>query len=364
MIDFGKIVAFARSELRLIRRLVRYWIFVVLACFFSIVGYLYYAVGLHMLFSSWSGSVSSINPRFIVGGIGLWFILIYCIGLVFIAFDIRARDRRERFFEVLDARPYRNLELVLGRFLGQLASGWIPMAIVWTGISILGLAIRAPIEPWSVFGMLTYMAIPAFSFTIGLTYVVTLLVRNRLIAGVLTLGLLVAQFVALIRSTLLTLPWFDMTGAYSMEFPSDIVTRIADGEGLLQRIGVTVVSLGLLVLAAGLYPRLERGKTALRLAGAGLAVVGIVAVGLVVVNRTSVVEQRDAWRAAHEAVAPETTPDVVALSADVDITGGRSLGATARMTIQPALDEPLAVATFSLNPGLAVSSVTSDGAGE
>ena len=95
----------ARAELRLTRRLVRYWIFVVIAALAAILNYANFWF-IHYFFSPYSASAAAANPRFFMGNAGVNFILIFLVfGVVFLGFDVRARDQRERIFEVLDALP-------------------------------------------------------------------------------------------------------------------------------------------------------------------------------------------------------------------------------------------------------------------
>ena len=58
MIRLSTILGLARSEARLARRLVRYWIFQSLAALAGIAVFLYYGL-LHRFFSSWSGTADS-----------------------------------------------------------------------------------------------------------------------------------------------------------------------------------------------------------------------------------------------------------------------------------------------------------------
>ena len=92
MIRLDVILAIARAEGRLTRRLVRYWVFLVLAWGLGILGYVNYAFILHARFSAYSATVAAINPRYLVALYGTWYLLIFLLGLVFLGFDIRARD--------------------------------------------------------------------------------------------------------------------------------------------------------------------------------------------------------------------------------------------------------------------------------
>lgn len=107
-INFTNILTIAQAEKRLTRRLKRYWMFLLLSYVCGVGIYLYYSV-LHAFFSSFSATLGSINPHYLLSAYGLVFQLIFTIGIVFISFDIRARDVRERIVEVLDCRPVSNL---------------------------------------------------------------------------------------------------------------------------------------------------------------------------------------------------------------------------------------------------------------
>ena len=121
---------------------------------------------------------------------GTWYLLIFLIGLVFLGFDIRARDVRERIVEVLDSKPFSNIELILGRFVGLLVMSWLPVALITLFLFGLGLAFDEPIEPYSLIDFAVFMAIPAFMFTLGLVFLTSILVKFRLLTVVIVGGLL------------------------------------------------------------------------------------------------------------------------------------------------------------------------------
>ena len=109
--------------------------------------------------------------------VGLAYILIFLVGTIFLAFDVRARDIRERMIEVLDSKPYSNLELVFGRFMGILLSTWIPIVLLAILLEFLGLlliGLGSPFgEPLEIFSLLSFvfnMALPALSFAIAMVF--------------------------------------------------------------------------------------------------------------------------------------------------------------------------------------------------
>lgn len=354
----------AQAEARLVRRLVRYWVFVVLAAGLGMLGYLYYAA-LHGFFSSFSASIGSISPKFLVAAIGSWYLLVFMIGLVLLAFDVRARDERERIVEVLDTRPCSNLELLAGRFLGILLPSWLPVVatgllmqlVGWLG-QTLHWRIGEPIEAWSLLGFMTFMAIPTFTFLLGLVFLVAVLVRNRFLTALIVLGLLAVNVWLTLTSSLYVVPAIDLTGVFTFNYASELVPTLLNRGGLVQRLSVLVAGLALLALASAAHPRLDGGSRK-RWASAGVVGLVLAALGLgsiaYGVHRDR--QQMATWLAAHEARREEPAPDLESLVGALTIEPGRRL----QLELEVAFTAPaegLETALFSFNPGLGVEAVT------
>ncbi|MFB3105328.1 MAG: hypothetical protein ACE1ZA_10410, partial [Pseudomonadales bacterium] len=128
MIRIPLILAIARAETRSTRRLARYWIFAVLSVLVSFLIYMQYAA-MHGFASRFSATIGSMGPRYLMAEIGLYMVIIFVTGLIFLAFDVRARDIRERMVEVLDSRPVSNAEFLIGRTLGLVLMAWIPVLV-------------------------------------------------------------------------------------------------------------------------------------------------------------------------------------------------------------------------------------------
>ena len=205
MVNFNNIWAVARMERRHTRRLARYWVFLAIAYLFGIGGYVYYSV-LHAFFSSLSASVGMIGPRYLMGAIALYYLTGFVLGIVFLGFDVRARDIREGIVEVLDARPLTNFELVTGRFVALFLSAWIPIVVLVLLIQglgfllpLLGSPVGSTVEPLSLVNFAVFMAVPGLVFAIGLVFVITLLVRHRLIAALLAIAAIVGLYWAYVH---------------------------------------------------------------------------------------------------------------------------------------------------------------------
>lgn len=364
MMRLHTVLSIARAEMRLTRRLVRYWVFLIISYLFGIGGYLYYSV-IHGLFSSHSATIGSLNPRFLVNVLGFYYFTVFMVGIVFLGFDIRARDRRERIIEVLDSLPYTNLELVTGRFLGLLWSSWIPvvlLAAIWELLGLLLAALGSPVgEPLglnSLFTFAFFMMLPGFSLVLALAFLVTLLVRNRLVAALVLLMILGVDFWAVLALPLYCGSLLDFSGMYVVDFPSEIVPGIADTVGWLQRTAALLTALGTLGLSAAIHPRLDGGSRARTAASAlGVLAAGVFLAGFGFFLRSGDLEMIERWRGVHAARADVPVPDLTSISGEVKIAPGTALKAELDLSFRAPAEKPIDTALFTLNPGQTVLEV-------
>lgn len=365
--NLHKVWAVAQAERRLTRRLKRYWLFLVPAFAVALI-YFVYLSAIHGVISSYSASVGMINPRFLPAVIVITFLALFFAGIIFLAFDVRARDQRERIAEAVDSRPLSNLEILSGRFLGLFLSAWIPIVVLCLLLQVLGWLLPmtgAPfgttVEPWSLLGLATFLAIPTLTFMIALVFFITLLVRHRLLAALLSLSVLGGLFYATIAGPTGYIAFFDYAGTTFQSFSSDILPGISDAAGWFQRIGVLVLSLGLLGLAAAVHPRLDGGSRSRKAAVSGaICAIGLLGLLTAQLQRGDAVQRIADLREAHEARADEAFVDLLAVEGSISLLPGSGLEADLRLQISAPQDAPLSHALFTLNPGLVVESVLSD----
>ena len=93
MIRMKQVMAIANAETRVTRRLARYWIFLGISYFIVLIAYLI-SSSLHSFLSSSSASAGIFAPRFGIESLGSQYLIIYIVGAVFLAFDVRSRDMR------------------------------------------------------------------------------------------------------------------------------------------------------------------------------------------------------------------------------------------------------------------------------
>jgi hypothetical protein len=356
-------------ERRHTRRLVRYWVFIGIVYVFGIGAFLYYST-LHALFSPLSASIGLVGPRYMIAVIGLYYLMAFVFTIVFLGFDVRARDVRESIVEVLDSRPVTNLELLTGRFVALFLSGWIPIVLLVLIIQGLGLLlpllgspIGRPVEPVSLLAFATFMAVPAVALSVGLVFFITLLVRNRLIAALVAIGAIIGIYWVMFTVEAPYVPYVDVIGISQMAWPTDIVPGMSYAGGWVQRVGMFVLGIGLLGAASVIHPRLDgRARRKPAAISVALLVIGAAALGTVSQWRLGEVAQIDAWRMAHETRAGEPVVDVVALEGSVAIEPGRRLDADLDLTVAAPQGQTLRNVLLTLNPGFEIAGVsTADG---
>ncbi|WP_157606117.1 hypothetical protein [Rheinheimera sp. SA_1] len=291
-------------------------------------------------------------------------------GLVFFAADVRARDERERIHEVLDARCYSNLELILGRFVGMLQVAWLPLLILaclvqlvaWA-LAVSGSAFGQPIEPLALFSFPFFNALPAMAFSCALVMLISMLIRQRIVALAVALVLLFGIYALSLGSFSYPLKAaLDLVGSFQATLSSDWLSAVVyDGYGYVQRLALLLFALGFLLLSARLHPRLDSGRASAMVwtALAGLAA----AVALLITvfwGRQAVLEKTADWLAAHQAMQSQPAPDLVQLKGRLDIRPGDALYAELQLTVQTPQTQPLQQAIFTLNPALVIDKLATE----
>lgn len=365
MVQIEAFLAVALAEMRAARRLVRTWLFVALAVLLGGGSYLVYA-GIHGVFSGLSSTVGAFSPRVLVSSIGMAMVMVLIVGIIFLAFDVRSRDQRERMAEVLDARPVSNLALVAGRLAGVVFILWLVVLVLLMLLQLVGVTAQAldwwvgdTLEPLSMVSFLVWDAIPALTLWGSLVVLLAVAVRNRLVVVVAALALLGLYLWAGFETP------FDLMKAVggSQAFQvtgSDVLPDLATVDLVVQRLATLSLAVAFLVLAAAWHPRRDGHSNAKRFALAtafvGIATAGI---GYLVLDVTGDRARRAEWAAAHRAVESQPRLDLERIDGRVDIEPGRRLSVDLTYTV--AAIEPLEELLFAFNPGLEVAELRLNG---
>ena len=373
----GELNAVAVAELRS-RRLIRTWLFVALA--------VVAVFGAHALIA-WEhahyqrgGVLAGIyTPRFAVSWLGAVWLWLFLAAAVFLGFDARLRDLRERVADVLDARPLSNPCLLGGRLVGLVLTVWLPLVAAICLIQVVGLAsetihdasgggdptllwlIGASIEPVSLTAFVLIDALPALALVVALVLFLASTLRNRLLTVLIALTLIGLHVALLGVAPVYLLPAASLVASHA-DIGSDILPRLVEGQVLLQRASLLLLAGGFLAFAAAVDRRRDDGSSARRIGfGVGLLALGATGIGTVAMDGVRELRQRDRWLAVHEAVGPQGLADVERITGTVRIDPGRSLALDLALRLKPP-EEPQDRLVFSFNPGLEVARVYADGA--
>lgn len=355
------LAAIAVAELRTAVALVRTWTFVFLAISLGLVCYVAQSVAHARL---WASSHLVTAPRFFIGTVGAIVLSILTLSVILLAFDIRARDRRDRVDEVLDVRPHSNLTLLAGQLVGIVLVAWL--SVVAVAVVIQAFGVLAPLfqwtfgeamEPVSLLVFLFFDALPAIVFWTSLTLLLSATMRYRLAVVVVTLGLY-GLHVWLTMQLPLFLQGNVATNLAATDLPSDVAPVLPSGPDIVLRTALLALAAGFLALAAVFYPRRDGGHPRVRTAaGTALVAIGALLIAELIARSFAGMDLRDAWLAAQEAHRDEPRLDLEGLAGDILIEPGQHLAIDIELALENPHDQALESLVLSLNPGIEVDEV-------
>lgn len=351
----------AKAEMRSTRRLFRYWLFVVLSTLTGLFMFLQLTI-LHGMFSRMSATVGVVGPRYLISGIGTPLLTVFMAGLIFLAFDIRARDERDRMIQVLDARPLSNAEFLLGKVCGLVFLTWLPvliMLLLFEGFGFIAMAldlpIGDPIEPFSLVGFLLGSLLSILLWC-SIIVLIAIIARYRLLVVILATALLGLQFWGTFSLPLYLQPVFSVLP--TSDIASDILPRFfAQGEAS-RMLAHCLMVIGFLAISIALYPRNDGLKVFRTLGiGAGFLVLSGLSLGSYVIWHDANFLQQKVFRTAHESKQTLPRPDMQSVTGTLEIQPGNNITMTLDIRVQAPQEHGLSTLLFTLNPGLTVHSV-------
>ena len=357
-----KLSAVALCEMRSCSRLVRTWVFIATASLAATGSYV--GTCLSHLFASTSEFTPS--PRFILGESASLFVVIFSLGIIFLAFDVRARDVRDRISGIIDAKPVSNIELVVGRMGGILVLMCIPMLVficlVFVHGALAGLAgwgFGAPIEIWSVLSFVVLDIVPQLAWWGGVVMLLAVIVRYRVLVVVLATGLVILSFWL---SSMLSWGHMEVAGAIASQviLPSDVAPVFATGTILLQRVAMMFLAFGFLLVSAALLPRMIPRRALFGLVGVGTFTVGVLTLVGMFNHIPRESEQRTAWLQVHQMQEVASFPDVQRVTGNMEIYPGRRMVVNFSLTVLAPQENTTDIVTFTFNPGYRIQKITLD----
>ncbi|MCY4142504.1 MAG: hypothetical protein OXG08_02290 [Gammaproteobacteria bacterium] len=357
------------AEMRSCRRLTRTWVFTAIACIATL-GQWIYLTEHHGFFALTSPVYGLIGPRYTIAQMGGTMLLWFSIGMLFLTFDMRTRDARDRIVEVLDSRPVSDFGMISGRILGIVLFLAIPAVITVLFMYVYGELAEAfdfgwgtAIEPISVLSFVVWDIFPNLILWGSVCVLLTQFLRFRVLVvlavGLLMFGVYVLSIVfpVSVSSVLST-----HTGA--SVFPSELAPTFVTSSIFANRALMLIFAVGCLSFAATLQPRVQDTKTFTMLVGRGVAAALVVVVathGLIYMEFNSNEIKETTWALAHNEHRLHSATNIHSINGSVEIRPGRTILLDLTLTMDSQNDSSAEHWLFSLNPGYRIEEISLDG---
>ena len=367
MLNLHTLWTLAVAELRSCRRLARTWIIFGMTLAYCIGWYINNLESDVFPSAPSRWDPSQINPRFMVAEMMSVLVAIFLFGLIFLVFDIRARDVQNRTHEIVDSLPANNVEFILGRIMGILLL-FLFFVLLFIGLVAcyeaitghLGIRYRAGIQPLSLINLLVWSIIPNLVFFGALVACLSTLVRNRLVVAVIALG---AVWGTLWISDQIPIYLEQIFSPFvgNVIFPSDLTPVFVTPAIATSRFAIILVSIALLLCAAALLPRTEPRRKMLSQLSITCAAVGALMFFCLFALAQGTLNLREDWANIHRQHKSASFPDVQRLEGTVDIRPGRLVTLDLTMTLRTFPTTGSDSMVFSLNPGYKILQLFIDG---
>ena len=185
--------AVAMAELRSLCRMARTWVFVGSAIALALMAHGYYSY-IHDR-AGFSPNAGYFSPRYTSAYFTIYLLWFFMAAVVFLGFDVRARDERAGIAEVLDSRPVSNVAVLAGWLCAVVLAVVVPLFAALILIQVAGVVAQAtgfemlaPVESVSVLTFLAVDAIPALVLWGACVLLLAAALRNRLAVAVVALS--------------------------------------------------------------------------------------------------------------------------------------------------------------------------------
>lgn len=360
--NFRTIAVLVNAEMRSCRRLARTWVFVCIALSLCTLWYFLDLGGVYQTWwpeapSGWSNY--TIAPQYDIDRVLFIFGIIFAIGMIFLCFDIRARDTTSLISEVVDSKPANNLEITIGRVVGILLLLLVPILFFVVALTcyevlahFLELSYRYGLAmvviTWgTIFNTMIFLA-----FCGSIVSCLAVLVRNRLLVALISLGLLYGLVM------LSEQPFFQLQ---EPTIHSDLVSAPFTTSSLLLPLALLLLSFAFIAFASSLLPRTQPRRQFLGIVGTICLVAGALSLSSLIASFDNPDRLRQEWVAIHNSESSEAFPDILNLRGNVDLFPTKYIEFDLTLTVIPPVSNPTETVIFSLNPGYRIQNVHIDG---
>ena len=356
----------AFAEVQITRRLARFWTFSALAAICLLVAYIASCIFLVHAAPEYVPFVT-LTPQHLLSNIDPLLFLALQMGLLFLVFDVKQRDVRNRIEEVLHAKPISNFELLCGRTVGIAALLWMVVASLVLSLYGFGLLAKlvgwdfaAPIQLHSIANLLV-VDVPALLFFWGsLVVFLGSYLHSRIVVLAISLTLMYA---ACLLASNIPFAFLELVSPSSNAtlFISDVVPEFASPHSLVIRLGAVLAGIGLIAAAAILSNRRD-GSSWLVTPFVMCALLGTsgISYAIAAIGVDAGPREIAKWRSFHDAYKWHHNFDINEIAGTVSIQPGKRLDLDLQISLR-AVETPVNNLALTFNPGMVIQELEFDG---
>ncbi len=255
-----------------------------------------------------------------------------------------------------------------GKVLGLVLIAWLPLllvAVLYESVGVVSAVTDLPlgdaVEPISLLGFLLQSLVALFLWC-SMIALLAVVVGNRIVIAVISLGLIALQFWTALNVPIHILQWVSLMPSFVIA--SDIVPTLAgDGDGL-RMLAHLVFGAGLLCIATTVHPRRDgssKRKMTMLCVVTFSASVALLSANAWLSNQR--VNQGAMWRSAHDAKQALPQADLRSLSGTLVLKPSDSVAMNLDLEVVAPPGDPSATMLFTLNPGISVTALAVNGIG-
>ena len=305
------------------------------------------------------------DSKFLTVTLGHAVLVVFYLGAVFLACDLKSKDAAVGIGETLDAHSVHNHELLLGRIVALflltfcMASASIGALLI---VQRIAQSIGAPGETTSIFDAFAFLFLDAGPGLLLWIAVVSLLaanIRNRVAVALLGSALVLVHFWFTQATSLHITGFIGGVGPVFPELPSELIPWTENQTStVLHRAGMITLAVGVLIAALSLPSRRDGVSLTLKWClGTALIVVGMTT--LVGLLRSHTAEQNKiaVWSEHHAKHILEPVVDVERISGSVQVDPGVAIDMELTYDIRLPVGKEVDQVLLSFNPGMGIETL-------
>ena len=360
MLNLQSLCVLASTEVKLALKLFRTQIFLLIAIIICITFYVLVELQ-YVSRSAESASVGLMAPTYLAGTLGSYFMALFSLAIIILAYDLRERNLRSKIHEVLEVVPASNVTVVMGRLLGLVFLLAVPMLFFVIAITLYGWMAESAglgygnlIELHSVASFLVWDLVPNLAFFGSLVIFLSTIARSKIFVLLISFASVLVVFWLLLRLPL------DFSGSLvtttgATLFPSEIAPRFASAEIIINRLSLLLFTAGFVMLAGSCWPRPLANRKRVTIVGVSALILGCLTIGGSLVRQHISQLEVQEWIRAHDSLELSTFPDVTRVSGTVKIVPGRDVELDLTIELVPPEENTRDYIVLSLNPGYHIS---------